>query len=152
MTRFVPHDVRLHIEQLAQQYRFTVNEYSTINIEKIRADLANRTIDTIPVDTEIGYAVALHEIGHMVHPPANSRSAIQKFMLANMPTLENLFVLFGLELAAERAAWAWARAHALVWTTTMIAVEVMATNTYVETHHAWTRALYEHTKEPNDLT
>lgn len=60
-----------------------------------RAWRRNRKVRIAPIKTAISYAVALHEIGHVLgrNPPAR--------------------------LDKEAAAWDWARKHALTWTPVM---------------------------------
>jgi hypothetical protein len=59
------------------------------------ADHSTGTIRLHPITSEVAYAVALHEIGHI-------RRGRQDDVLVN-----------------ERAAWEWGRENALVWTPTM---------------------------------
>lgn len=71
-----------------------------------------------PVIDESTYAVALHELGHQVAPCGSY--PVSEFSATYRATGR-----FGsgrdvrLQLDEERAAWEWARAHALVWTDLM---------------------------------
>lgn len=67
-----------------------------------------RTISVPPVVSEETYAVALHEIGHVVSPDADSRQ------YRNFVEGDALHSLDG-----ELGAWRWAYKHAMVWTLEM---------------------------------
>ena len=69
----------------------------------------------VPVPSDAGYAVALHEIGHLVSPgqagPVESDALALKLRRARM--------LSDRYLGDELDAWSWARVHALWWTRAM---------------------------------
>ena len=69
----------------------------------------------VPVPSDAGYAVALHEIGHLVSPgqagPVESDALALKLRRARM--------LSDRYLGDELDAWFWARDHALCWTRAM---------------------------------
>ena len=69
----------------------------------------------VPVRSDAGYAVALHEIGHLVS--ADQAGPVEADALAL--TLGRAQMLSDCYLRDELDAWFWARVHALCWTRTM---------------------------------
>jgi len=82
-----------------------------------------------PVVDDTSYAVALHEIGHMLAPLGSFRHTeiTQKFLQRHPAELARLKRL---RLDEEYAAWEWAKHHALDWTTGMEQVYRYAIGTY----------------------
>jgi len=84
-----------------------------------------------PVTDETTYAVALHEIGHCLHPLGrvhHIQGSTRFRRTGQYSTLEDVRLL----LLAERSAWEWARQHALEWTPVMDYVEQLSTDSYVK--------------------
>ena len=74
-----------------------------------RAWRRKRRINIRPVKTAVTYAIALHEIGHILGPRQN-----------------------GVRLDKEVGAWEWAREHALEWTDQMEAKMRKCLRSYLE--------------------
>jgi hypothetical protein len=83
-----------HIARVCKIEDITVESHSTGG----RAYRRQRRIKIRPVKTSITYAVALHEIGHILGPRQN-----------------------GTRLDKEVGAWEWAQANAFEWTDSMTA-------------------------------
>jgi hypothetical protein len=77
-----------HIESLCQEHEITVESHSSGG----RAWKKGRRIKIRPVKSDITYFVALHEIGHILHPDAGR----------------------GLRLHKEAHAWDWAIKNSIV--------------------------------------
>jgi hypothetical protein len=76
----------------------------------------------------ISYAVALHELGHLIAPDGCLR---KKYASAfNMATQLRTPWDYDVIICDEMAAWAWARKRALVWTPTMWRAMRWALHTY----------------------
>lgn len=113
---------REHAYRLAQQ----------LNVELVEAPLpaeaaaavsrageidGRRVIITPVVIDEVTYAAVLHELGHFAAPNAFGTSCDRE-----------------VQRTRERAAWAWARTHALDWTPTMEHVAQVTYDTYCRVH------------------
>ena len=91
---------------------------------------AKSTITIAPVTDETTYAVALHELGHRLHP-----IGCLKFEMSDTMFLTNRYSSardIKLTLESERAAWDWAMHNCLGrdWTDVMDIVRVMALRSY----------------------
>ena len=81
-----------------------------------------RSIIAKPVHDETSYAVALHEVGHCLHPTgALLREDNDKFSI---------------KLLQEESAWEWAEYYALCWTLAMEAVKQQGLESYHRTERA----------------
>ena len=87
-------------------------------------ELRRVILPTIADDTS--YAIALHEIGHIV---AKNGHGISKGMSGDLSDPMYVYDL----LTEEFAAWAWARAQAIDWTVGMEQTEKLAIMSYLET-------------------
>jgi hypothetical protein len=83
---------------------------------------ALRTVISSPMIDQTIYAIALHEMGHLLSPLGSLR---QHETPASAARLHNLM------LEEETAAWDWAAHYALEWTPAMQAVREWAYQTYV---------------------
>lgn len=85
-----------------------------------------------PIMDETSYAVALHEIGHAVHPLGRVLKAVQSQLAKGSDTTHprERHRIAGLSLDQEYAAWEWAHANALYWSSAMQQVENFAIGTY----------------------
>lgn len=90
-----PTDMHQHIVALCGNGDFAV--YWCKRIEQARALREIGEVHVPKIKSEISYAVALHEIGHLQGRHQNSSRVMVR----------------------ERWAWAWARKHAMVWTARM---------------------------------
>lgn len=84
-----------HLQELGQKHHIQIEYHSGLN-EESKADLDANHISVQTITTRARYAIALHEVGHLV---------------TKTKTHPRLF--------QEGAAWAWARQHALCWTPSM---------------------------------
>lgn len=109
-----PDDLRVHAHALAKAFNVTLLEGSefTHTPEAAFAVPIYRTVVVAPIRDESTYAIALHEIGHLVAPCGELRGN------ANLMRL------------AEDAAWEWARHYALDWTPFMEKVATWARSSY----------------------
>lgn len=87
----------------------------TKELEKVK-----RIVVIAPIEDEAMYAVALHELGHLIHPSGTLQSFDRK--------KED----FGLKITEETCAWEWAHDHALDWTPAMEQVRAIALGRYKE--------------------
>jgi len=94
-----PNQMRQHIEQLVSTHDIRISPvrrpHSAFAIRE--ADGGADEIAIAPVRSEITYAIALHEIGHIRGRYQRGRRSVTR----------------------EWWAWQWARENALVWTTRM---------------------------------
>ena len=93
-----------HIRQLAEQHGIAMEGHSSGG----RAFRKTRTIKTKPVKSAITYALALHEIGHIVGPWQSQA-----------------------RLFKEAGAWKWAMDNAAVWTAVMHSYMVKSLTSYL---------------------
>lgn len=89
--------MRQHIESLAQQQQIVVYTNRVRRTANAFALREAEEVHTPPIRSAITYAVALHEIGHILGRHQQSRHSIVR----------------------EEWAWRWARENALVWTAAM---------------------------------
>jgi len=80
-----------HINAIADTHEISIGGHSSGG----RASRRNRTIKIRPVKSPVTYAIALHELGHVLGEQRGRR------------------------VDKEVQAWEWARAHALCWTRRM---------------------------------
>jgi len=117
---------REHAYQLAQAFGVRLEEHAEAQPHQALAIPALRAVVVAPIIEETTYAVALHELGHILAP------------LGAVAGTTNL------ELDAEDAAWAWAEHHALEWTPVMARVRRWCEGTY----HAYADAEREANRPP----
>src|SRR5438270_742454 len=77
------------------------------------------------VVNESSYAIALHELGHLLTSDGHLRMHEKEAFTSHL-TLRELFMM----LQEEHAAWSWAKRHALVWTDEMKHVEKRGIESY----------------------
>ena len=109
-----PTDYRAHAHALAKAFGVELLEGSELQSapEAAFAVPAYRTVVIAPITDESTYAIALHELGHLVSPWGTLHGS------AN------------LSREAEDAAWAWAKHYALDWTPFMEKVATWARSSY----------------------
>lgn len=73
------------------------------------------------ISTEALYAIALHEMGHCLHPSGSVRTKDNQSST-------------GLKILEEESAWEWAGRYAIDWTVEMESVKVHALASYKELH------------------
>jgi hypothetical protein len=106
-----------HARALARAFDVRLIESEQLRPEEALAIPPMRVVLCAPVSERMTYAVALHEIGHVVAPLGSLVGGVAGDR-ANLRRDE------------EDAAWAWARHHALEWTPDMDAVARWAEATY----------------------
>lgn len=92
--------------------------------------IQTRVVNIAPVLDETTYAVALHELGHALHPTGrvrDSHGSRTTRTTGEVATLEDMRYM----LLEERSAWEWARQFALEWTAPMQFVQDYAMGSYV---------------------
>ena len=100
--------LRQHVYELAAAFEVRVVE-TDLPPDRAAAEPNLRVVVVGRIVDETTYAVALHELGHVVD--ANGQQHTH-------------------QLLAEESAWAWARYVALDWTDSMTSVEQYALGTY----------------------
>ena len=134
MTRRLPtsDDYWRHVEELCRAFSVRLLVRPSMPPHAAHAGRCRRTgrpcIVIAPVTDDTTYAVALHELGHMLHPAGTfwlEVSAVKRRTGA-YATLRDV----RLTLEAERNAWAWARRMALDWTPAMAGVRRMCLGAY----------------------
>jgi hypothetical protein len=91
--------LREHIERLAAQHEIiiTITPFAARAFRKRFGEREADEIEIPPITTPIRYAVALHEIGHILGRYQDHHN----------------------EVVSERWAWEWARRNAIWWTSKM---------------------------------
>lgn len=113
----LPASLQAHARDLAKAFGVRLIEadvlepHEALGIARLRVALCTTIID------ETTYAVALHEMGHLIAPTGVLRDARTAHSR-------------GLMLVEEDAAWTWARHYALIWTPIMETVATWAEGTY----------------------
>lgn len=92
MSRVTVAQMAAHVAHLCEMHEIVVEGHSRGG----RAFRKERRVKIRPVKSAATYAVALHEVGHILGPWQSQT-----------------------RLCSEAGAWIWAREHALVWTPTM---------------------------------
>lgn len=117
-----------HIDGLANlhgiEMMFDVDLEKRTGSSLFHPDGIRKGVVVRPIEDEVDYVVALHEIGHHLHPTGRINKS-------NMPPqLLEAKEWMTARMEEERSAWAWARVNALVWTTVMEETAVFAYGTY----------------------
>ena len=108
--------LRHHVLDLARAFDVRVVESDAIVHEAAAAAPRERVVVCTPITDETLYAVALHELGHVLAPAGW------------LPGVEGNPLR--IKVAEEEAAWEWARHYALEWTDAMEQVATWALSTY----------------------
>lgn len=119
-------DLRQHAHQLAQKHDIALMENERLPKHYALASesmLGERAIFMSKITEECTYAVALHEMGHIARRKKFEPG--MNFLVASQ-SIHGMIEL----ITEEKAAWAWAREHALVWTIGMDCVERFALQSY----------------------
>lgn len=130
-----------HVRRLARHHAITIGPVAhrctcgtcPFNPEGGEALTESREVNIPPVTTAARYAVALHEIGHIVvddegrgyGPDEPSLAFLDKYNAA-------VTADYVRALGNERDAWDWAEAHALTWTPEMAAKRTDGLASYQE--------------------
>jgi hypothetical protein len=106
-----------HARDLAATFDVRLIECAALQPHEAFANARLRAVFVGTIVDETTYAVALHEVGHLVAPLGILRAIVEGNAM-------------NLSLDEEDAAWQWARHYALVWTPVMDAVATWAEGTY----------------------
>ena len=106
-----------HARELAAAFDVVLIEDRRVKPEDAFGVNQRRIAVVSPIVDETTYAVALHELGHLLSPTGAVR-AVAAGNVRNLMRIE------------EDAAWTWARHYALDWTPTMDALASWAESTY----------------------
>jgi len=109
-------DLQRHAYQLAAAFGVQLLEARDLAPDEALAIPGRRLAVVAPIVDETTYAVALHELGHLIAPLGS---------LTKTPGNRH-----NLTRDEEDAAWTWARRHALLWTDAMDTVARWAEGTY----------------------
>jgi hypothetical protein len=111
-----------HVRQLAREHGITIEEKGGY---AGRAYDRDRRIKITPVRGAVSYAMALHELGHLIADGASGRK--------------------NQRLVKEMRAWQWARKHAAIWSDRMDATMQTSLRSYLH------RARRHHWPIPEDI-
>jgi hypothetical protein len=112
--------LRTHAHELARAFHVRLCESTQIKPDEAFAlGSGLRLVVVSPIIDETTYAVALHELGHLVSPMGMLRAHVD----GNHARLSR---------DEEDAAWTWAEHVALLWTPPMAAVRAWAEGTYAD--------------------
>jgi hypothetical protein len=106
-----------HAQELAAAFDVRLLEHVRVKPEEAFTLAQARIVLCAPITDETTYAVALHEIGHLVAPAG---------VLRNTQTGDRARLMAD----EEMAAWEWARHYALDWTPVMEQLARWALRTY----------------------
>lgn len=110
-----------HAHELAAAFDVRLIESGQLKPEEALGLVHIRVALCALIGDETTYAVALHEIGHLVSPSG----AVRQHVAAKDARERSNLMIF-----EEEAAWAWARHNALEWTPLMESVASYALGTY----------------------
>lgn len=114
-----PEQLQAHARALAAAFHVRLIE--DVNVKPHEAFAAivhtHHVVACAPIIDETTYAVALHELGHMIAPTG----AVRHLVSGDTRNLQ---------LLEEEAAWTWAKHYALIWTAPMVAVVSYSLNSY----------------------
>lgn len=110
-------ELRRHAHELARAFEVLLVEDKDCAPDEACALPRHRIVRVAPITDETLYAVALHELGHLIAPAGFVRSSTTSSSLA-------------LRQHEEDCAWEWAEYHALLWTAPMQHVATWARGTY----------------------
>jgi hypothetical protein len=106
-----------HARELAAAFNVRLIETAQLQPDEAMAILHLRVALVSPIIDETTYAVALHELGHLIAPTGVVRH-VTTGDRGNLQRIE------------EDAAWKWAKHYALDWTPVMEALATWAEGTY----------------------
>jgi hypothetical protein len=110
--------LRQHVYDLARAFDVRVVE-TDMPPDKAGANVQHRLVFIGNIIDETTYAVALHELGHLISPTGALHDGGPR-------------ASHGLTLHEEESAWTWARHYALDWTPAMEYVAQWALSTYTQ--------------------
>jgi hypothetical protein len=116
-----PRQYTRHVHGLAGAFNVSLLELD-VPPEMAGAKVAERQVLCRPVVDETSYAVAMHELGHILAPSGALRVATGD--------ADN----WELKMAEEEAAWEWAEHYVLDWTPAMEQVKALSLGSY-RTHY-----------------
>lgn len=114
-TTATPAQLQAHARELAAAFQIRLIESDQLAPHEAFAVPHLRAIVAATIREETTYAVVLHEAGHLAAPSG---------------VLPGMQRTSGVLCEEERAAWAWARHYALIWTDVMEHVATYAEGTY----------------------
>lgn len=141
-----------HVFALARAFNVRVVMKLDLSPDAAGAGIINNNIDRkfiliAPIIDETTYAVALHELGHCVHPTGMLYTEMSNRMKTTnkYDTLRDV----RLQLEEERAAWEWAEHYALEWTVAMEQVKKISVEAYAKTTEYFLgRSTLPHRRKP----
>jgi hypothetical protein len=120
---------RQHLFQLAHRHHLCLTEAAQHARDEAFADVQNTMVQIFPVTDDTSYAVALHEMGHIVAKDGHGGWRATKHTTVG-ETIAMLEVAAYDRLTEECAAWAWAEAQAVEWTAGMAQTRRYSEGTY----------------------
>lgn len=128
-----PRQMAIHLAGLARQHDIALNVVKGMPPERARAErfqlapmpwAVMRLVTIAPVGDETTYAVALHEMGHVVARHGMSGVGVDN-PCRSIDDVKK-------KILAEQAAWDWAQANALEWTVAMEQNKQISLHNYEE--------------------
>lgn len=123
---------RQHVQDLAAAFGVRLNINAAMPPHAAGAAQSHagthKQIMIVPVIDETTYAVALHELGHCLHP--TGMLASQYSSLGRRTGVPQTISDVRMSLLEERSAWEWAHQYALEWTEPMTFVERISLASY----------------------
>lgn len=119
-----PKEFREHVVKLLTTHRIAMTErHDKFDPLMVYSVMGSRSIQVQPVVDAITYAIALHEIGHIV---AQRKAGIG----INGGDLDDPMFVYDV-LTEEHAAWEWAESVALDWPVEMAHIRQLAMTNYL---------------------
>jgi len=127
-----------HIEKLAKQIGAKVSyvqrppmttEHDALYVIQANINPDNSEVQTLLVTSDIIYALALHELGHIAINDSADKMPIDEYSRCYHYPQVNCFERVVRE---EAAAWKWAHANALYWNEEMAAIEQEGFGSYTD--------------------
>ena len=145
MTKLTTTNLARHVVQLADAFSIHIHIIEKavdagaghVSTDRhLPLDDQRKVIMCAPVTCEITYAIALHEMGHLLAPLGQvtlSQASMQMRFTQEPTTLRDV----KLQLQEEEAAWEWARYYALEWTPRMLAIQRASFGKYMSQARAY---------------
>jgi hypothetical protein len=113
-------ELRRHAERLATKHQVHLVQNPDHKPEEAVAFPSIRTVLCYPVVEEVSYAIAMHEMGHVIAIGGTGR------VKEGMTEMQMVMAM----MDQEDSAWGWAITHALYWTEAMEHWKNWARETY----------------------
>lgn len=129
-------EMTAHVEALAKAAKVHISWQPNLKPDEASGTPEKRLIEVAPITDDVSYLIVLHELGHYGSGATTLSAGDNKDLFARALGFGNSPRL----VAEERAATAWAKAQAKVWTPAMERAAAEALQTYLDdpfTGPAW---------------